>query len=310
LVDPQRQNGKAYERPTFKAGDRRSVIDRWLTNDPAIINCRVRTEQGARFPATAKAAGHAVVSLNIRRLPDPCKGFPKYDAIPFRVVNEKKNNIDLAKRLRELPVASCPVAEIETITAAAWTWFRALPPQSRYKKNSFTEIFKAAARSCAHATISIAAIHDAAARVKLPFDAQALTKLSGGRVILPTAMARDVAALLDLYRVQVQTINHLNDVHAAVAGKKKTPVLWQRIRALSPKFDNSLFALNDANGVPTANPEDIGKIVLEPRQFWTVRPDNVSPEVDSLLRWYSGTCSKFQNFRPPTIEHLKHAVLI
>jgi hypothetical protein len=287
---------------------RRSSIDHWLIRDAELSAGRRAINVQIRYPRLSQAE-HAIVTIIVSPVKEACQDYPEFSAVPTAAIQNRSAAQSLTRELAEISLTCDPTADIRLATATIWAWFRGYGG-TYYQatlRNTWKEFFKVARATAPYVVIQRAAFESASTVIELPCKIADLPPAGENTVRISTAIAREIAQRLDMHIAISKTSQVLHQVHRSVLGKKSAPVLWKRIKAISPKFENSLQAMEDDKGRLTTEPSEISKSLLSTRGFWTTDPEPIPQDVIALINDYSKECFHFpDDFRPPTKEFYKN----
>ena len=227
-----------------------------------------------------------------------------YSAIPTRALTrENPAFLELERRLdRAIPETSSQLMT-DKIHGIVWAWWKG-NPKGGYQHIAKPElVLRRICRSLApDVLVPIVEFHLILEHIKHSATPQTMVR-KGKCYLMPRKLLLEILHRYDMWEIQQSMFFNQPASTQAIHGVPRRPMLWKRLKILSPKNISSLGCIKNSKGVLVTSPRDIDQATRDTRTFWEETPQPLPDTLIATLREYQAKSPSFPPIPPPSHDH-------
>jgi hypothetical protein len=302
---------RAEEEGTFRnANGGKSLLDRWLIRDPLFTKGGLKASIKKWWMSRMKVQ-HARIQLSVSNIEhDNDDTLPAFEAIPFAALTKANPSyLELERRMDRLEPERSAQAHTDKVHGVIWAWWRG-NPKGTYLHISRPElVLRRIARSVGkEVLVPRPEFHLLLTHIKHSVTVRDLT-VKDGKYLIPINLLHELLHRYDMWEIQQTHFWEQHSTTQAMHGVPKVPLLYKRLKTLSPKATQSLNCLKNKEGALVTTPLDIDRATRDTRMFWEDTPCDLPTHLLSTLEDYQRHATPFPMLPPPSSEHHRQTIL-
>ena len=125
----------------------------------------------------------------------------------------------------------------------------------------------------------------------------------GGCYLMPRKLLLEILHRYDMWEIQQSMFFNRPASTQAIHGVPRRPMLWKRLKVLSPKNISVLSCIKNSKGNLVTAPRDIDQATRDTRTFWEDTPQPLPDSLIATLREYQAESPPFPPLPPPPHAH-------